>query len=218
MSRQDGDSIESVDLRGHLHLVEAAKRAGVKRFIYVSFYRQELDFPLQTAKRAVENELIVSGFRYTIFQPVDFMETWLSPAVGFDPANGQAQVMGSGEAKTNWVSRDDVANFVVAAVGNERFSNRAFPLGGPEALSQLEVIDLFRSLGVGEIKVTHIAESTLKENFESSDPLARSFAGLMLGTARGLRASSASALEVAPMQLTTVRQFAEKILQHNPEV
>src|SRR6516164_9581564 len=36
LSRQPGDTIESVDLHGQLALVCAAKKAGVERFIFVS--------------------------------------------------------------------------------------------------------------------------------------------------------------------------------------
>src|ERR1700757_4881884 len=36
LSRQSGDSIESVDLQGQLTLVDAARSAGAGRFIYVS--------------------------------------------------------------------------------------------------------------------------------------------------------------------------------------
>src|ERR1700722_13098782 len=37
LSRQAGDSIESVDLEGQVALANAARSAGVRRFIYVSF-------------------------------------------------------------------------------------------------------------------------------------------------------------------------------------
>ena len=212
-STTEGDSIESVDLRGHLHLIDAAKRAGVKHFVYVSFFRQDLDFPLQTAKRAVENELSSSALRYTIFQPVDFMESWLGPVAGFDPAHGKAMVLGSGDNKTSWIALGDVAKFVAKAVGNERAFNRTFPLAGPESLSQLEVLDIFRALGCPPFQVDHLPEAVMEENFKASDAMARSIAALMLQTARGQRTSSASALEILPVQLTSVKQYAEKILR-----
>src|SRR6185503_16475531 len=37
ISRQSGDSIDSVDRQGQLNLIEAAEKAGVKQFILVSF-------------------------------------------------------------------------------------------------------------------------------------------------------------------------------------
>src|SRR5690242_694472 len=36
LSKQPGDTIESVDLEGQTHLVDAAKRVGVSHFIYTS--------------------------------------------------------------------------------------------------------------------------------------------------------------------------------------
>ncbi|HTA90511.1 MAG TPA: SDR family oxidoreductase, partial [Polyangiaceae bacterium] len=192
--KQEGDSIESVDLRGHLHLVSAARNAGVEHFIFVSFCRHEnLEFPLQTAKRAVESELVGSGIPYTIFQPVDFMESWLSKAAYFDPFGGSVTLLGDGRAKTTWISRNDVARFVVGAVDNQRAKNRIFPLGGPEALSQLEVLELFRAAGADKVDIANQSEATLEDGLKSPDPLACSFAAMMLSTARGQRASSVPA-------------------------
>src|SRR5947209_20573917 len=56
-SRQAGDSIESVDRQGQLHLIEAAQSAGIKHFVYASFSPMQEDFALQRAKRDVEAAL-----------------------------------------------------------------------------------------------------------------------------------------------------------------
>src|SRR6266850_2355122 len=49
MSRQEGDSIESVDRQGQLHLIEAAAAAGVQQLILISF----LGFDAANAKAQV---------------------------------------------------------------------------------------------------------------------------------------------------------------------
>ena len=56
------------------------------------------DRPSLDPKREVERHLKESGMTYTILQPTFFMEVWLSPALGFDAAQGTAQVYGSGES------------------------------------------------------------------------------------------------------------------------
>ena len=61
LSRQEGDSIESVDQAGQLNLVDAAEAAGVKHFVLISFPNVDIDFPLQRAKRAVEGRLQRGG-------------------------------------------------------------------------------------------------------------------------------------------------------------
>ena len=84
LSRQEGDSIESVDRLGQLALIEAAEAAGVRHFVLVSFGSVDLEFPLQSAKRAAEDRLRRSAMTYTILQPSFFTDVWLSPALGFD--------------------------------------------------------------------------------------------------------------------------------------
>ena len=115
LSRQEGDSIQTVDLEGQLNLIDAAKAANVSRFVLISFPPIDAEFPLQAAKRRVEEHLKSSGLTYAILQPTFFMEVWLSPALGFDAANAKAQIYGSGENKISWISYKDVAKFAVAA-------------------------------------------------------------------------------------------------------
>ena len=82
LSRQEGDSIQTVDDEGQNNLIDAAITAGVSQFVYISFCAMPGECPLQTAKRKVEKHLAESGLNYTILQPTYFMEVWLSPALG----------------------------------------------------------------------------------------------------------------------------------------
>ena len=79
LSRQEGDSIETVDGIGQLDLVQAAIDGGVKQFIFISFRPIHETFSLQTAKQNVEKKLMESKMNYTILQPGFFMEVWLTP-------------------------------------------------------------------------------------------------------------------------------------------
>lgn len=79
MTRQPGDSIESVDAAGQLNLVSAAKDANVERF-FVSFRRAPgISYPLGDAKEQVESA--VTSLNFTVIQASWFMEVWLSNAV-----------------------------------------------------------------------------------------------------------------------------------------
>ena len=117
-SRQEGDSIHTVDDEGQNNLIDAAVSAGVSQFVYVSFCTMPGQFPLQTAKRKVEKHLAESGLNYTILQPTYFMEIWLSPAVGFDYPNAKATIYGEGRNKVSWIAIKDVASFAVAVLDN----------------------------------------------------------------------------------------------------
>src|SRR5271157_3223105 len=96
-SRQEGDSIETVDRLGHLRLIDAAQRAGVRQFVYTSIPPGARDAcPLSQAKDEIEGALARSGMDYTILLANYFMEVWLSPVLGFDYQHHRATVYGSG--------------------------------------------------------------------------------------------------------------------------
>ncbi len=111
LSRTEGDSIDSVDLRGQLNLVGAAERASVGHFVFISFPPIALDFAFQRAKRAVEARLRESALSFTIIQAASFAEIWLGPFLGFNPFCGRAKFFGDGTRPTSWISMADVASF-----------------------------------------------------------------------------------------------------------
>jgi len=95
VSRQPGDSIESVDLHGQLALVNAARGANIRRFVFVSFRDDpSVQSPLTQAKRSVEHA--IADLDFTSIQASWFMEVWLSPALGFDYIRGRVRIYGDG--------------------------------------------------------------------------------------------------------------------------
>ena len=142
----DENNIQEVDLDGFRHLINSAKKAEVKRFIYTSLSRNiNLDFPLRNAKRATEEHLKTSGLIYTILRPSYFMETWLSSALGFDIEHGRAQIYGDGMMPISYISYKDVARFAVESITNIQARNATIELGGPEQINQLDAVHIFES-------------------------------------------------------------------------
>jgi NADH dehydrogenase len=186
ISRQEGDSIESVDRQGQLDLIVAAERAGVARFVLISFPASDPDYPLQAAKRAAEDRLRQSRLSYTILQPTFFMEVWLSPHLGFDPVNGTVKIYGSGENKISWISFQDVARFAVEVLDNPAAAHATIELGGPDALSPIEVVRLAEQALGRTIAVQHVPEEALRaQHSQAPDSMSQTFAGLMLYYANG---------------------------------
>jgi uncharacterized protein YbjT (DUF2867 family) len=209
------NDIQTVDTDGMISLIASAKVAGVKHFIYISF-TAELDFPLRNAKRKVEAYLKESGLTYTILRPSYFSEVWLNPAVGFDPANAKAQIYGSGNQKISWISYQDVAQFAVASLDNPVARNSQLDLGGPEALSPLEVVRIYENLGGKQFEVQFVPEAALEEQQNSAtDPMQQSFVGLMRCYAKGDPVSMEETLKAFPVKLTSVREHAQRTLVTN---
>lgn len=212
ISRGEGDSIDRVDRDGQLQLIDAARETGVQHFVYLSISgNMEGDFPLRHAKRAVEAHLVRSGLAYTIVRPSFFMEVWLSPHAGFDPAGGKVRIYGSGEHPVSLISASDVAQFVAGCVDNPAVRNETIELGGPEPVTSLAVVGLFEQALGRQIAREHVPESALEQQMTGGgDPLQRTLAGLALSFARGDAIDSGPALAKVGIRLTPVQEFVRR--------
>ena len=208
-SRQEGDSIRTVDEQGQLALVDAARSAGVDHFVFISFRdNPRIQYPLTAAKRTVERHLKACGMAYTILQASYFMEVWLSPMVGFDYAGGKVRIYGDGNRQISWISGKDVARVAAAALDQAGARNAVVEVGGPQALSPREVVRIFEAAGAGEITAEHVSEADLMAQMNAAnDPLQKSFAGLMLQYASGDSIDMTTALKLFPFPMTSVRDF-----------
>jgi NADH dehydrogenase len=205
-----------VDELGQLNLLEAARASGVRHFIFVSFPPMPEDCPLQQAKRKVEQRLIGSGLTYTILQPTFFMEVWLSPALGFDIAGAKARIYGAGRNKISWISFLDVAEFALASVGNVAARDAVIKLGGPEALSPLQVVKICEELVGRPFAVEHVSEEALRvQKAAATDPFQESFAALMLSYAAGQPIEMRATLKTFPVRLMSVKDYAKAALGRN---
>ncbi len=205
------NNLQNVDTDGLTNLIDAAQAAGVERFVYTSF-TMDNDFPLRNAKRTVEGHLKESGLTYTILRPSYFMETWLTPVVGFDYPNAKAQIYGTGENPISWISVPDVARFAVESLDNPAARNSVLELGGPEALSQLQAVKIFEEVSGRSFEVQHVPVEALAEQQETaSDPMQQSFAGLMRWYAQGDRVDMQEMLQTFPMELTSVKDYAKNV-------
>jgi NADH dehydrogenase len=181
------DGLRRADRDGVLALIEAADRAKVKKFVYTSYSGNiRYDSPLETAKRDCENKLLASSMQAVVLRPSYFMEAWLSPALGFDPAKASARIYGSGQAKVSYISAHDVVEFAVAAVAMSE-GDRAviLEMGGPEALSQLDAVRVFEKKLGKKFTLDFVPVEALEGQYRSSDPLQKTFGALMLGYAKG---------------------------------
>lgn len=207
-----GESIDAVDRDGQLALVAAAADEGVERFVYVSYSGAiGKDDPLTLAKRAVERTLKHSGMSWTVLRPSYFMESWLSPLLGFDLASGRVRIYGDGHAPISWVARDDVAEFAAVAVDSEEARNATLEIGGPEALSPLEVVALCAELTGRELAVDHVSEASIEAQVKQAKlPQERSLAALMLAYARGNAVPMEDVAERFGLELTPLRAWLQR--------
>jgi uncharacterized protein YbjT (DUF2867 family) len=214
LSRQAGDSIQSVDLDGQRSLIDAAKAAGVAKFVYISFSaNMTTDGPVTAAKREVEEHLQASALDYTILRCGFLMEVMVAPMVGFDYANGKAVVYGSGENPLSLLSMDDVARMVALCLDKPEASNAVIEFGGPEPVTLHELVRTFEDVKGQPFEVQHVPEDALVGAWQGADePVSKSINAIMVDFARGDVIEMESTLATFPVQMTTVRQYATNVL------
>jgi uncharacterized protein YbjT (DUF2867 family) len=154
------DNVESVDRQGNRNLIAAAKAAGVKQFIFVSFLGADENnpVPLFRAKAETEKMLANSGMPYTILSPNFFIESWTGMVVGIPLQSHQpVTLVGEGKQLHSLISIGDVAAFATATVGHSGAINQRLMLGGPEPLSWRGIVDTFGQVLGQQLPIKFVA-------------------------------------------------------------
>lgn len=154
------DNVSTVDLEGNAALIDAAKKAGVSQFIFVSAAAvdEASPVPLFAAKARAERHLRESGMNWTVIAPHVFMDVWFPMIIGSALATGRpVPLVGGGKRRHSFIAVQDVAAFAVAAVGNPAAMNRRLVLGGPEALSWTDIVETMGRLLGRRLEVETIA-------------------------------------------------------------
>lgn len=143
VQRGGTDTVESVDRAGNRALIDAARGAGVGRFVFVSALGASTDGPIPflRAKAETEAHLRASGMSYTIIAPNVFMDVWAAALVGRPARAGDPVVLvGEGRRRHSLVAIRDVAAFTAAASARPAAANATVPVGGPQAISWRDVV------------------------------------------------------------------------------
>lgn len=137
---------EAVDDAGHRHLIDAARTAGVQRFVYTSAFGASATHPVDffRTKHAVERHLAASGLDAVVLRPTAFMEHHVHQFNGQGVlASGRARLVGEGAKPRNFVAATDVAQFALRAVLEDPAPFRTLDIGGPDHASNAEVAAMY---------------------------------------------------------------------------
>ncbi len=148
VSSANGYMKESIqtDFRGNRNLIEAASRAGVKRFVFLSIVACDAapDVPHFHAKKVAEELIKASRLPYVIIRAPAFLDQ--SPDYVADGVKaGRYYVLGDKDARWSYVLTDDLAEIIAKAaiLSSEAIVNKTIDVGWSDgARSQREIADL----------------------------------------------------------------------------
>ena len=129
-----------IDYRGNMNLYNEAKKAGVKKFNYISVIscdeKGAEKVPMLHAKYLVEEEIKKQPMDYVIYRPTGY---FYDIAKVFKPYvdKGEMQLLkGYGKVRANVVDCPDFADFIVAHMND---TNVVYNIGGKETYSYEEM-------------------------------------------------------------------------------
>jgi uncharacterized protein YbjT (DUF2867 family) len=151
--QKDHLTFKDVDYQGNRNLLDLARRAGVKKFIYTSVFRGPdlLHLDIVRAHEDFVTVLKGSGMEYTVVRPNGFfsdMGEYLKMA-----ERGRVFLIGKGNKRINPIHGADLAEVCADAV------ERAVPeidVGGPQVLTHREIARLALKAAGRQERITPI--------------------------------------------------------------
>lgn len=159
----DSLSIKQVDWDGKLNLIQAAKAAGIDRYIFFSILDAEKfpNVPLMQIKTCTEKYLAESGLNYTILRPCGFLQGLIGQ-YAIPILEGQAIWVVGETAPIAYMDTIDIAKFAVSALKTPETEGKAFPVVGSRAWSADEIIKLCERQSGKEARITRMPIAILR--------------------------------------------------------
>lgn len=130
-----------IDYKGNLNLLNEAKAAGVKKFVYISVINADKGegIPMVHSKYLLEQDLKASGVPYVIHRPTGY---FYDIAHVFWPMilGNKVQLLKGTPKKANVIDTKDFARFIIETM-NE--NNVTYNVGGTETYTYQEIAAMF---------------------------------------------------------------------------
>lgn len=143
---KDKSTFYDTDYKANKNLLDEAKSAGVKKFVYVSMCNGNTSLKgveYADAHEAFVDVLKKSGIDYAVIRPTGFF--YLFEEIMKQAKRGRAMLIGNGSAKTNPVHERDVAVACVEALNS---NENEISIGGPDIFTRREIAEIcFEVLG-----------------------------------------------------------------------
>lgn len=161
-----GATFRDVNVRGVQHVVDEAKRAGVRRLVHISAVGADPSSPFPFLRSKGEGQATAerSGIPFVVLRPSllfgpgdDFF-----PRLAFSLRFPIVPVPGDGRARFQPLHVEDLAECLLRALENDDLLGRAYEVGGPDAVTYDDLLsEAMAGLGVRRPRV-HVPVRLMK--------------------------------------------------------
>ena len=142
--RRKGDSLARVDDLGNRNLVDAAKKAGVSRFVFTSIFACDVarDVPHFWQKKLIEDYLEASGVPFVALRPGAFLGGGSARFFARGLRKGKLMSLGDPDVAITYIHIDEVARALALAVDEPKAVGKRIDLGSNRPLSSRDLAQL----------------------------------------------------------------------------
>lgn len=136
------------EIQQGIALADAAKAVNLQHFVYssVGSANRQTRVPHFDSKAQIENHIHNIGIPYTIFRPVAFYYSWVSPTIRDYAINGVYSLPLSPNTRVQLLSEEDYGVFVAIALKNpDKWIGRSLDVASSE-LTMLQVAEIFERI------------------------------------------------------------------------
>lgn len=207
----------AVDDAGHRALIDAAKAAGVKHFVYTSAQHVSPDHPTDFYRNKAKAEayLKASGLSYTILRPPALMEWHVHKLLGAAIlTTGKTTIFGSGNNPSNYMAAKDVAHIAVIALTDPKMKGCIVEMSGADNVTKNEIAQMYMRFSGKKAKINHVPTPVMKVMAPLIRPIQPVISRLMTFSVwvdtTDQTCDPTSMLREFPMTLTRVEDFVRE--------
>nr|YP_010199178.1 hypothetical protein LK225_pgp118 [Crassiphycus usneoides]UAD88627.1 hypothetical protein [Crassiphycus usneoides] len=146
-----------IDLYGKYILIEAAKKAYIKRYIFFSILNANRysEIPLIKMKIIIEDHLINSGINYTIFNLAGFFQGLIAQ-YALPILDNQTVWIADDVKAVAYMDTQDIAKLTIRSLSIAKTENKILPLVGCRSWNSMEIVELCEKLSGQRSKISRI--------------------------------------------------------------
>ncbi len=139
--------------------IDSAREAKVERIVFNSALG--VDKNDEAPLRLIERQIEASGLNYTFLRPNFFMENFSRGFISPMITNGGGVFVAADQARTSFISVEDIAEVAVRTLTEEGHEGRAYNLTGPSALDHAQVTGVISEVSGRQVVYQPIPEGAM---------------------------------------------------------
>lgn len=211
------DYDNTLRVRQHANVVQAARDAGVKHIVYTGYaFAEESKLSLAHLHLATEYAIRTTNIPYTFLRNSLYTEVFVNPGLKAAVEHG-ALVTNAGSGRLNTVTRNDLALAAATVLTEDGHENRTYTLVSNQTWSFDDLAQILTKLSGKKVVHRSVSFDEAKENFVKSglpEPFAVEVAKIYQAIAEGETAKTSDDLQKLIGSVTPLEEIVIQVLRN----